>query len=105
MRGLRALGSRAGQSNHAVLGMGTVVGTTTGSTHGSSCSSRHYHGTRIPVVAVVVTTTVRGIPAVAFVVTTTVRAVPVVVVVVTSTGTGMPVVIVTVASHWRSLWS
>ena len=50
-----------------------------------SCSSSHCHGTRIPVVAVVGTTTIWGIPAVAFVVTTTVRAVPVVVVVVTST--------------------
>ena len=32
-----------------------------------SCSSRHCHGTRIPVVAVVGTTTIWGIPAVAFV--------------------------------------
>ena len=45
-RGLRLL--HAGQSNLAILGMGTVVGTAT--------------GTRIPVVAVVGTATVLGFP-------------------------------------------
>ena len=80
-------------SNLAILGMDSSRHCY-GYYDSRSCSSRHCHGTRIPVVAVVGTTTIWGITAVAFVATTTVRAVPVVVAVVTSTGTGMPVVIV-----------